>query len=610
MLEIIVDRRFNLQLHENTTLQFIEENPLLITDRVPSLYTLSFEIPPTILNLKAFGFPNRITSNALKIKVQAEIRHSGLVIARGELLLLETANFMKLQFKGSRENENLRKEMQNIPMGEYEYGQFQKDPEYLDYTTALLEDYISSMHAIAYSADPYAIAPVKLAGKEWEGKETKNGFINAIKQYLNFWNPSVDDLYFDDNTAGTSAAYTRVPVLPFPFIKDIINNAFGDTLESNPFENDVDLSKLVLIAMNHKYNTTGTLLNMYTVPGPAGRRYPVVFPLVDSYEDENSDGLIALKWQMQSFMQHYLFADFLKEIMKIFCMTTFPGTKHRMEFNNDVMGWTERVNWDEKLAGIPVFSKESAKKYIFKYNGINSNEKEIVLNKYANVKSIFDKAYSSVDDDAIIYEDESTGAQYSITRIIRGVNSIVFLNSEVKNDPLSVKEPDTEIDKLEIVSKVRPATMNIVDYWDEDIAGDIIPRKYWFVPHINNTSVTDAPYIMFWGGFIQTLEQNGATYPHLMAHHTDHFGIKRLNTSLHPGGSDGLLEKFHGRMKNWVEKDKMKVKASFRLSILEVNQLKIWVKIHFQGRLFYIEKLDYSLTNNGISLIDANLIEC
>ena len=44
-----------------------------------------------------------------------------------------------------------------------------------------------------------------------------------------------------------------------------------------------------------------------------------------------------------------------------------------------------------------------------------------------------------------------------------------------------------------------------------------------------------------------------------MSHHTDHFGVKRLNTSLHPDGPDGLIEKYHSSMKAWVEKDWAKV---------------------------------------------------
>jgi hypothetical protein len=113
---------------------------------------------------------------------------------------------------------------------------------------------------------------------------------------------------------------------------------------------------------------------------------------------------------------------------------------------------------------------------------------------------------------------------------------------------------------------------------------------------------------MFYGGMAQTFEHDGQ-YPYLMAHHTDHFGVQRLNTSLHPEGSGGLIEKFHGKFKQWVEKDKKRVRGSFKLTPLEIKNLNIRDKIHLKGRLFYIEKKEYTLMNKGISLVDMELIE-
>ncbi|MBK6964584.1 MAG: hypothetical protein IPH20_11780 [Bacteroidales bacterium] len=122
--------------------------------------------------------------------------------------------------------------------------------------------------------------------------------------------------------------------------------------------------------------------------------------------------------------------------------------------------------------------------------------------------------------------------------------------------------------------------------------------------------LSEPPYLMFWAGMANTFENDGRNTRLIMAHHTDHFGIKRLNTSLHPEGPDGLIEKYHGRMKAWVEKDKMRVKGSFCLTPLELKRLDIRDKVYLRGRLFYIEKLSYTLSNQQISLVDADLIEC
>ena len=132
MLEIIVNREHQLQFPEDITLHFVEENPMFAEDRIPVLHTLSFEIPPTANNLKAFGFPNRVTSKSVVRKYQAEVRHSGVVFSKGEILLIEFQTAIKLQFKGSRENVNLRTSMRNIDFGSESYGAFPYDPQVLN----------------------------------------------------------------------------------------------------------------------------------------------------------------------------------------------------------------------------------------------------------------------------------------------------------------------------------------------------------------------------------------------------------------------------------------------------------------------------------------------
>jgi len=601
MLEIIVDKKFNLQLPEDIKLQFIEENPTLITDRIPSLYSLSFEVNPTVFNLEAFGFPNRLTSVSIKLKLPAEIRHSGMILARGEIILLSVQSKIKLQFKGNREPGNLRKNLNSIDMGEYNYGNVTYYQYTLDYSHPSLQNYVTSMRTIANTGDPYVIAPVRT--ERTSDIELDNQWYKLFHEYMNYYNPGRNDFTFHDPFANQNQF--RWPIMPFPYLKDIIAFAFGDLLENNPFEEDSDLSKLVLITMNHKFFRFYKLF--FAIPTGTGYITNVNFPLIDNYINGAS---IPIEWKFKSFMQKFLFADLLKDLMKIFCMTTFPGIKYRMEFNNDVMARTERVNWDDKLAGDPEISSEAAKKYVFKYSNVSGNNKNAARNK-PSIIEIFNEAYNDTESDGeVLYKDESTGGMYNVTRTLEGLDSTVALNVEVVNDPLStIEDENEETQTFEISSAVRPATMNITGYREYDVL-TTNPQKHWFVPKINVKGINDSPYIMFWGGMIETLEKKGQTYPCLMAHHTDHFGVKHLNTSLHPEGTGGLIEKFHGQMKAWVEKDKIRVKAPFRLSLLEIILLKIWMKVYFQGRLFYIEKLDYSLTFYGISLVDVDLIEC
>lgn len=73
--------------------------------------------------------------------------------------------------------------------------------------------------------------------------------------------------------------------------------------------------------------------------------------------------------------------------------------------------------------------------------------------------------------------------------------------------------------------------------------------------------------------------QDDGHYPQLLAHHTDQFGTRRLNTSLQPDGPGRLIEKYHSKMKACVEKDNLKAKGSFRLSMLELKKLDIRDKV-------------------------------
>ena len=610
MLEILVNREHQLQFPEDLTLQFVEENPMFTEDRIPILHTLSFEVPPTAKNLKAFGFPNRVTSKSVVRKYQAEVRHSGIVFAKGELLLIEFQTLIKLQFKGSRENVNLRTSMNNIDFGSESFGTFPYNPQVLNYNAAELDPYTTAMKDIAISGDPFVIAPVRLEGVQWDGLEGRKGMLNAMGLYLNYYNPSTGNFYFEVNTVGASKAKCRLPIFPFPYVKDLITKVFDKYLVNNPFDDNADLAKLVMITSNHKNSSSGTLVSSYTLSGGAGRKYPVIYPLVDSYDQIN--GYVSIDWEYSSFMQNYLFSDFLKDLMKIFSMTTFPGMRYRMEFNNDIMNRQIKVDWNDKLAGDPVISLEPAKIYVFKYSRSEGDTNEVIINKLPSVKAIFDDVYFDPEaESSKIYEDESSSAQFSLSRNLVGLNSNVIIQSELKRNPLVTSEINNdETEKYEVSSTMTPATMNITEFWsDDDCHPDVIPKKYWYVPHITNNGIKTAPYIMFFGGMANSFDYEGE-YPLLMAHHTDHFGMKRLNTSLHPEGPDGLIEKFHGSMKQWIEKDKVRIKGSFRLSVYEIRTLDISTKVALRGRLFYIEKLDYSLTNTNISLVDVDLIEC
>lgn len=600
MLEILINSQYFLNLPANIEINFIEENPLFLTDRIPAPYTLSFEVPATITNLKAFGFAGRVTSNSVKKKVHAEIRHTGIVLTRGEILLLEANDVLKLQFKGSREPEEITANLNEINYGERSYGSFPYHAEDLDYQDALLEDYIRSMKAMAFSGSDYVIAPVKIEGTDWTGSEYSNGMKNSVRQYINYLNPVRGDFFIEN----IHKAHT--PILPYIYVHKIIEVAFGKYLESNPFASG-DLAKLVLISMNHpnyafdnQYSWYWDYINFEDV------KIDVMFPLVDSYQSTNE--LIPIHWQFNNFCQAYSFRELLKNLLKIFCMTAYPGITYRIEYSDIVMSRTKQIDWSDKLADRLDISYEEGQAYYFGYKNVKSSDEKI-LKKYQTVSEIFNAAITQTSEEGTIYRN-SDDAQYKISRTLRGLTSEPWLKCEIDHSPLATAEPASDKDKFEIISDLRPADMTIEHYWwqDKGVKGDLVQRKHWFVPVVNKEKLDQPPYLMFFVGRTDTFQDEGS-YPQLLAHHTDQFGIKRLNTSLHPDGPGGLIEKYHSKMKAWVEKDKMKAKGSFKLSILELKKLDIRDKVFLQGKLFYIQKLNFTLCSSSIGLVDVDLVE-
>lgn len=606
MLEIIANGEV-LEISKDIQINFIEENPLFIIDTIPAPYSLTFEVPATPGNLKIFGFSNRITSNNIKKLLNAEIRHSGLILLSGQLILLETTDtIINLQFKGSRIPESIKKDLNKVEMDQHEYGSFPYNYEDLDYLSTQLEDYVREMIFAAKNGLQYVIAPVRIKGALWEGNENRSGMINSVKMYLNFWNPFYQSFQFKE-TERTAHS----PILPFPYVHEVLTSALGNYLENNPFATNSELRKLVLVSMNHEnYSFDNLFFWFFDDSGFETKVVEGIIPLIDSYTSSN--GNIPIKWNLESFNQAYPVIELLKNLMKIFGMKAYPGLKLNVEYVNDIMARSVSENWDNKLTGRPTIYFEPGKKYIFKYSStINSDDK--ALSNYPSINEIFESAIADSTGQAHVYADEKTNALYSITRTLRGLDSFPTLNCEIKKSALSTSEITVQ-DKYEVISEVQPADMSIEQLWIADKTfdtADIIKKFHWYVPVIERKARNEAPFIMLYSGMSDLFgsDLSGSQYPQLLNDNVDQFGNTRHNISLLPDGPSGLIAKFHNRMKEWVEKDKIRVKGSFKLSLLEIKRLNLRDKIHLQGKIFYIYKLNYTLTHDSISLVDADLIE-
>lgn len=604
MIEIVIRGGESLDLPEDFTLNIVDENPLFLQDEIPSTYSVKFEVPETPRNIRLFGNPQRIASNALVKTLPADIRHFGYVIARGELLLSGGVKKPKLQFAGRIIPVDLQKNLNQIELGEYDYGDFPLVATDIDYADAWADDYRAAMINAAKFGNPFAVAPMKIKDTEWEGEELAEGAKNTVKQYINYWNAEHESFYINKVGGVLYEPNTRAhtPILPMPYLWEIIDAVLGDILISNPFT-EGDFAKIVLPTFNHKYYSYDNLLGYY----PDHDLTPILFfnPLVEDYE-YNGTQWRDLMFRMKSFQQAYPFIELLKNLLKIFGMTLFTGYKYSIERNDDIMNREVVVDWSNKITGTPEKMYEAARDYVFSY-GDKKPVNTVNAVKLADMAAIYTKVYNGWENVDYIVQDESTGGIYKMNMIIMD-NQFEqrVIRTEVIQSPMSVVYNETGREKYEVISDVKPIEQTIQPIWWDEAPN----RKFhWYVPEIELQDIKQPPYLMFRGEMTKVFGSLN-TYPQLQAHNYDQYSVKRFDFSLLPGGADGLVSKFHSKFKEWVEKDKLRLKALVKLTPAELRNLNMRDKYYIDGKKFYIEKLEYTLKNNGISLVEADLVEC
>lgn len=607
---------YPLDLNPNTELNIVWENPLFLTDRIPAAFSISFDLPATPNNLKVFNYPNRVPVLGVYTSVNTLIRHQGIIIAQGQLLLMEFDKTIQVQFIGSVATLDQKTPMNEMDLGAVSFGAF-PESGVLDYLSENFEEYVDAaqLRSISDDPDPYCHAPVKTAVNDWEGDEALRGALNALRLYMNYFNPITKSYFFDPE--GT----LHIPVVPFMALHRIVSTAFGGSLANNPFATG-DMRKLVIVANNHfNYNIDNLYLAFSLIGMWELGEY--LFPVQTNYP--------AIDWYYKDFQQAVRFNEFFKEIMKIFGMTMFRGQQHSIEYDNDVFDRTVVVNWDEYLDGDPVLVREPGKNYIFSYQGENTDFEDTVV-EYDTWLDVVEAAEEAQTDEEFYYKVTGNPQVLAITKTLRGVTNNKWLTSRVAKSPLGSEAPRPKEESVEITPAVKPLNMNLEQYWNKNhnwdpvtpgAPGDVIYRNPWMVPLMADKKPDDMPYIMFFAGMKSTFygayypsgSGSGSEfirpreYPLLTNHHTDHFGNRMFDFSLLPEVTDGIVEKFHARKKAWVEKDKLRLKGYFLLSSQMLKNLDMRDKIYLRGKTFYIEKIEFSLSHDGVSRSDVTLIE-
>lgn len=634
-----------LEIFPDTSLDFVWENPLFKMDEITVSFSLSFPIPASTHNLKIFRFPNRVTAWRVNTAIPAAIRHTGVTIAEGELLLINYENDLQLQFKGSLEDVDQQKnldELERLDELEFDVPYPPKTPTFsgeIDYNSPAWADYVNQALAASNQIapyQPYCHAPVKKASqRQWDGgHESVGGLINSIKQYVNYYNPVTGNYRLQTsawynptdpwNVGGGAGALGdptkrfHSPLVPFLPLHRIIDAAMPSSLKENPYLDD-DLYKIVIVGENHHNNFLDFVYNSFHVHGYSLRE--VTFPVSETTDDN-------ILWKYQSFMQAYRFNEFLKDILKIFCQTLFRGLRSSIEYKEDTLDEEVVVSWENKLDGDLVITRQPPQEYRFEYQGEGA-QFEGDINTKATWAEVFAEAIEQhtagvisdhADEGEYFYKVEGFPQIVGIKKTLRTLHNDPWLECRIVKTALGNEYPETKKEVFRVTSNVKPLDMSIEQYWwlnrnvDENESPiDIIRRGHWHVPVMPDQRKEDAPYIMLSAGMKNTFYQEdfpgAGSYPYLTNHHTDQFGNKTLDFSLIPGVEDGLIDKFHHKFKKWVEKEKVEIQGLFLLDVHDLHKIDMRHKFAVRGRLFYIKTINFSITPTHISKSEVTLIE-
>src|SRR5690606_22192080 len=102
MLEIIHNGK-SLNLPPDIQISLTIEHPLLKEDRITTLYSLSFDLPHSRLELQLFGGPDRIGSYKQAnhvLTIPVDIRFHSITISKGHLKLTSYLDNLKVTFSG------------------------------------------------------------------------------------------------------------------------------------------------------------------------------------------------------------------------------------------------------------------------------------------------------------------------------------------------------------------------------------------------------------------------------------------------------------------------------------------------------------------------------
>ncbi len=631
MLEIFVSNQ-KVDVSADIQLSLTFENPLLLSDRIPAPFSLSFILPPTANNLRIFKYPDRPSSfrNATGVvnATPCRILFQSVTIAQGSLVTSQYDHGIKANFTGIDNIESVKNMMPSIELDVLEY----PTPNFRTIDFDNLSNYAGQYRAMSLDAasgldNRFVKAPLRVKTDndpvefiQWKTTRlgTRPVYLSPQQmmdtEYINFWNPDTDEFLIrsEDEEIRRGLWYAfHAPVFPFFRVHYILSSIFGDTLVNNIFATG-ELADLVMPSVYFS-NWKPRGISLVYANGYGGMMFdPYTF---------DSNFAVDFTITLSGFLPNMESPEWFKELLKLFNISVFNRFgKFEIVLNKDIMASSLGADWDNKMIGRPILSVQPGKTYRYGYKDEETYSPGDNVVTVADMNSMLNFPSTDPGDElSTIFRVSATGQFFE--------RNISHLEGEEVEDPGEVfisfrlldanyggSAGETEsTDSYDSVASLKPLPLIPKEYWttprnypDEDP-----PEKYWWIVPYSEDDRTVRPghaSIGFFRGIVNARE-SGHSYPLVSPYNVDPDGTPNGSYTLCWDGEDGLLGNFHQEYKTWMERDKLRLQALFLLTALDFNKLDLKSKVHVRGNHFFIERIQVTIRHNRIDPAVIDLVE-
>lgn len=639
MLEIIHNGKA-LDLPPDIQISITIENPLMKQDRIPTPYSLSFELPPTRHNLEQFGWPDRMASykqTRYVRTVPVDIRFHSIVINIGHLKLTSYLDNLKVTFSGIDYIDGIKSKLYEIDFGRQEFqGAYWGEIDFFNELhfaywykqwadSGMLgqrDDFILAPIAILDGAMPFSRfepAGYQFGDNVSEFYRFRSVYRHQDNAFFNLFNPwKLNHLISRELNNNYKVAVSHANVFPLFRVGHIFKTVLGSALDNNIFLQG-DLRNLVMPTFYYgkwrerlEIEATDDTFN--------NRQFP---PMVENprpawNEDYPSRPYIEYKDYMPDFSAN----EFVKTMLNMFCMSLFPYKgKLQLRQNSDVVNKPVSLSWTDKLIGSPELLTEEKKIYNYGYPGIDPY---IGAEQFLSVPTVWAMAIHPYELDAERNYEGFFLVEETKQRFIKRVQRVDLqvldnfgiphdftqdeVTYELLDSGLSVNKNEDVDEKYTVEPAVEPLPhYPALGFWSMD--NDTLEYANTFgmtVPavSVDRKSRQGTIPLVFHKGWRSVPSDNTKSYPYVSA-----YADNVNDLSLAWEGPDGLIEKYHKQYKEWVERDKLRLKGTFLLDAIDLHKLDLGNKIHVKGRNFFVDKLQITLRANTIDPAVIELVE-